>query len=49
MEFGLKFSAEGHIIVAKATAEASLKVTLTYARTRSESSPPEPTQNSAKH
>ena len=28
----IAFSAEGHIVVAKATAEASLKVTLTYTR-----------------
>ena len=32
VEFGIAFSAEGHIVVARATAEASLKVTLTYVR-----------------
>jgi hypothetical protein len=47
VEFGLRFSTEGHIIVAKATAEASLKVTLTYARAQPEPSPPDPTQNPA--
>jgi hypothetical protein len=31
VEFGLKFSAQGDIIVAGAAAEASLKVTLTFA------------------
>lgn len=29
-EFGIKFTAEGNAMIAKASAEASLKVTLTY-------------------
>ena len=50
VEFGIKFSTEGHIIVARATAEASLKVTLTYARAHSQpsSSDSDPTQNPAR-
>jgi hypothetical protein len=34
VEFGIAFSAEGHIVIAKATAEASLKVTLTYTKAK---------------
>jgi hypothetical protein len=30
VEFGLKFSAKGNVVVAGATGEATLKVTLTY-------------------
>jgi hypothetical protein len=48
VEFGLKFSTEGHIIVAKATAEASLKVTLTYAKAHPQPSLPNPTENPAR-
>jgi hypothetical protein len=42
VEFGLKFSGEGHVIVAKATAEASLKVTLTYAKAPPSAGPESP-------
>ena len=40
VEFGLKFSAKGHVIVAGASGEASLKVTVSYESSEpSESSP----------
>ena len=47
VQFGIAFSAEGHIVVARATAEASLKVTLTYARAHSSLPAPSESQSSS--
>jgi hypothetical protein len=40
MEFAIKFTAEGNVVVAKAGAEASLKVSLKYTK---DQTPPEET------